>query len=88
LKVTNWFRIQALTLNFFTLEGAGESGKSTIAKQMKIIHLNGFSPEELLAYKANLQFNAIQCMRALVLATQRYGYKLKTENEVLLKFTV
>ena len=31
--------------------GSGESGKSTIVKQMKIIHQNGYSKDELLTYR-------------------------------------
>ena len=31
--------------------GSGESGKSTIVKQMKIIHQSGYSRDELLSYK-------------------------------------
>ena len=33
------------------LLGAGESGKSTIVKQMKIIHEQGYSQDECLSYK-------------------------------------
>jgi guanine nucleotide-binding protein G(i) subunit alpha len=31
--------------------GAGESGKSTIVKQMKIIHEKGYNSEECLQYR-------------------------------------
>lgn len=37
--------------------GTGESGKSTILKQMKVIHQGGFSTEELESYKADIYRN-------------------------------
>jgi hypothetical protein len=33
------------------LLGSAECGKSTVLKQMKIIHQNGYSREELLSYR-------------------------------------
>jgi len=52
------------------LLGAGESGKSTIAKQMKILHLEGFTVEERLTYKSIIHSNVISSMKALVSATK------------------
>ena len=31
--------------------GTGQSGKTTIGKQLKILHQNGFSPEEIMTYR-------------------------------------
>jgi len=52
------------------LLGAGESGKSTIAKQMKIIHLHGFSVEERMTYKSIIYNNVVASMKALVSAAR------------------
>ncbi|XP_072279713.1 guanine nucleotide-binding protein G(i) subunit alpha-3 [Pyxicephalus adspersus] len=53
------------------LLGAGESGKSTIVKQMKIIHENGYSEEECRSYKVVVYSNTIQSIIALVRAMGR-----------------
>lgn len=63
------------------LLGAGESGKSTIAKQMKIIHLHGFDTEELTAYKPIVQSNVVECTRILVQAA--IDLDMEIENESL-----
>ncbi|KAJ7812644.1 G-protein alpha subunit [Mycena olivaceomarginata] len=47
------------------LLGSGESGKSTIVKQMKIIHKNGFSPDELRAWRPTIHRNAVDSARAV-----------------------
>ena len=40
--------------------GAGESGKSTIVKQMKIIHESGFTSEDFKQYRPVVYSNTIQ----------------------------
>ena len=42
------------------LLGAGESGKSTIMKQIKIIHQNGYITEELLSYRSTIWRNLVE----------------------------
>lgn len=55
------------------LLGAGESGKSTIVKQMKIIHDSGFTPEDFRQYKPVVYSNTIQSMVAILRAMQTLG---------------
>jgi len=50
------------------LLGAGESGKSTIVKQMKIIHETGYSQEECLQYQPVVYSNTIQSLMAIIRA--------------------
>ncbi|XP_022084266.1 guanine nucleotide-binding protein G(i) subunit alpha-like [Acanthaster planci] len=46
--------------------GAGESGKSTFAKQIRLIHHGGFSESERMAYKLVIYSNLISGMRAII----------------------
>lgn len=52
--------------------GSGESGKSTIVKQMKIIHQNGYTVDELAMYRLTIYKNLVDCAKALVLAIQKF----------------
>lgn len=61
-------------LCFSRSPGAGESGKSTIAKQMKIIHLNGFSAEEKALFITAIHTNVYQSMRAMIQYAEKYGF--------------
>jgi len=68
------------------LLGAGESGKSTIAKQMKILHLNGFTSEEKALFITAIHTNVYQSMRNMIQAAQRFGIELKATPSILGKF--
>lgn len=54
------------------LLGSGESGKSTIVKQMKIIHLKGYSDEELTNYRPTVYKNLLECAKAVVNAMHQF----------------
>eukprot|EP00064_Thunnus_orientalis_P015807 superscaffoldBa00003004_g15867 len=45
------------------LLGAAESGKSTLVKQMKIIHSNGFTKQELTSFKPAVLDNLLTSMK-------------------------
>ncbi|PSN32862.1 Guanine nucleotide-binding protein G(o) subunit alpha [Blattella germanica] len=45
------------------LLGAGESGKSTLVKQMKIIHSDGFTKEELRSFRPTVMDNLLSSMK-------------------------
>ncbi|CEO59469.1 Guanine nucleotide-binding protein alpha-3 subunit [Penicillium brasilianum] len=55
------------------LLGSGESGKSTIVKQMKIIHQNGYTVEELALYRLTVYKNLLDCAKALIDAYHHFS---------------
>lgn len=62
------------------LLGSGESGKSTILKQMKIIHQNGYSQEEMLMYKTTVYKNLLDCAKAIVNALEQFNINLEASS--------
>lgn len=62
------------------LLGAGESGKSTIAKQMKIIHKSGFTQEERQSYKSIVYNNLVSAMRTIVRAANDLGIEIQEKE--------
>jgi len=71
---------QQKSVNLLLL-GAGDSGKSTIAKQMKIIHLNGFTEEERKEWSPIVFKNTIYSMRIVIRKAFDFGYQLLPENQ-------
>lgn len=57
------------------LLGAGESGKSTFSKQMKVLHAGGFTEEERLHYKPDILKNTVDSMRQVLQSMQNLGIK-------------
>ncbi|KAG0173803.1 guanine nucleotide-binding protein subunit alpha [Apophysomyces sp. BC1034] len=62
------------------LLGAGESGKSTILKQMKLIHDGGYSRDEREAFKEIIFSNTVQSMRVILEAMESMDVPLSSEN--------
>ena len=58
------------------LLGAGESGKSTIVKQMKIIHGDGYSIDELNNFKTVIHSNLLASMIEVIEATEKLNIQL------------
>ncbi|KAI7797843.1 guanine nucleotide-binding protein G(t) subunit alpha-2 [Triplophysa rosa] len=56
---------EAKTVKLLLL-GAGESGKSTIVKQMKILHQGGYTKEEQMAFRSIIYGNILQSALAII----------------------
>jgi len=68
-----------VALNLLLL-GAGESGKTTFAKQMRILHLKGFSEEERQVFKSIIFDNVISSAIALIRGAKSLNIDIKDQE--------
>ncbi|GAV48664.1 hypothetical protein ZYGR_0N00680 [Zygosaccharomyces rouxii] len=64
------------------LLGAGESGKSTIIQQLKILHQNGFSQQELIEHKSVVYDNVLEIAKSLLEARNKFGVPLEPSSGI------
>jgi hypothetical protein len=65
-------------------KGSSESGKSTVLKQLKIIHGKGLE-DERSQYRRIVHLNVLTAMKALTNALTSFGYSLHPNNSIHLE---
>ncbi|XXQ40016.1 G-protein alpha subunit [Plasmodiophora brassicae] len=62
--------------------GSGESGKSTVVKQIRLVHKGKvFSEEELARFREALLDNVVDCCKAFCTAVVRFGRQFDDEED-------
>jgi guanine nucleotide-binding protein subunit alpha len=62
------------------LLGAGESGKSTVLKQMRLLHKGGFTQQERQQYAHVIWADIIQSMRLIIMQARRMDIPLQCDD--------
>jgi len=76
-QISSWMKDYNKSVKLLLL-GAGESGKTTIIKQMKLIHITGFSNEERKEKAVEIRHNVLESIYTLCL--QLEALELQLEN--------
>jgi len=76
-------KVQVENLYTLLLLGAGDTGKSTVMKQMKIIHKDGFSSEERLVYRNIIFDNLVLIGKSLLQGCIKLKLELTNTNKPL-----
>jgi len=61
--------------------GAGESGKSTVLKQLKLMHKGGFTQQERLQYSQIIWADVIQSMKILIVQARKLKIALECDKD-------
>ena len=67
---------------FTRVSGAGESGKSTVVKQMRIIHGSGYTKDDKLGFIPLIFENVAKNTTTLLEAAEEWNYSLASHNSV------
>jgi len=62
------------------LLGAGESGKSTVVKQLKVLHKVQMDEQEVQGYAVNIHKNTVQCMQNLLENSESLNIPIQDEH--------
>ncbi|KAJ6250281.1 guanine nucleotide-binding protein subunit alpha [Anaeramoeba flamelloides] len=64
------------------LLGPGESGKSTIIKQIKQIFLGGFTKREIKEYREAVYSNVVEAIQTLIRGTKKFDLQLSNKKSI------
>lgn len=77
----------AANVSCLSLTGSGESGKSTVVKQMKIIHQGGYGKDELALFRLTVYKNLLDCVKSLIDAMRQFEIEpTNPENRRMCEF--
>ena len=68
------------------LLGAGDCGKSTVLKQMKLLYGDAFSPTERNEYKTIIQFNTIRNLNLMIKNMAQYNLSFQEDMKEASEF--
>lgn len=63
--------------------GAGESGKSTVLKQMRLIHTKGFSKDERKQWKVTIFQNLLHAFQVVFGAMEEQEVDFAEDNNIV-----
>ena len=70
-------------LLLISLAGAGESGKSTVLKQMRLIHAGGFSPDERKQWRIVIFNNLTQAFSIISRAMEEQDVPFENQGNLV-----
>lgn len=77
-------RFSFFIISLLLIAGSGESGKSTIVKQIKIIHQGGYTLDELKAWRSIVYRNLIDSAKDVISSAEKLevSFENPRNNEV------